>query len=150
MILQYNLWYSYMHSIHIYIYTLYYVRYPGDQPPILRYPLMGQALNKTGRRFNYMCNFPWQLWKMNGDAAMGGAWTPEFCNSWRTCGDPGKRNQHRTLPTARNVVCFCLANLRTQMCACHGPPNSVPLSLSRGGCTHSTIQLYMLTTMRCT
>jgi len=30
-----------------------------------------------------------ELWKMNGDAAMGGAWTPEFCNSWRTCGDPG-------------------------------------------------------------
>lgn len=31
-------------------------------PPILRYPLMGQALNRTGRQMNYMCNFPWQLW----------------------------------------------------------------------------------------
>jgi alpha-galactosidase len=50
---------------------------------------MGQALNKTGRRINYMCNFPWQLWKMKGDVANGGAWTPEVCNSWRTCGDPG-------------------------------------------------------------
>ena len=64
-------------------------RYPGDMPPILRYPLMGQALNRTGRKMNYMCNFPWQLWGMHGNAAMGGAWTSEFCNSWRTCGDPG-------------------------------------------------------------
>jgi hypothetical protein len=35
-------------------------RYPGDMPPILRYPLMGQALNRTGRQMNYMCNFPWR------------------------------------------------------------------------------------------
>ena len=46
---------------------------------------MGQALNRTGRQMNYMCNFPWQLWGMHGNAAMGGAWTREFCNSWRTC-----------------------------------------------------------------
>ena len=44
-----------------------------------------QALNRTGRQMNYMCNFPWQLWGMHGNAAMGGAWTAEFCNSWRTC-----------------------------------------------------------------
>lgn len=64
-------------------------RFPFDAPPILRYPLMGQALNKTGRHISYMCNFPWQLWGLRKDAAMGGEWVGEFCNSWRTCGDPG-------------------------------------------------------------
>ena len=63
-------------------------RFPFDAPPVLRYPLMGLALNRTKRPISYMCNFPWQLWKANGDAAMGGDWTGEFCNSWRTCGDP--------------------------------------------------------------
>lgn len=63
-------------------------RFPFDAPPILRYPLMGMALNKTGRNISYMCNFPWQLWGLKQDPSMGGDWTGEFCNSWRTCGDP--------------------------------------------------------------
>ena len=63
-------------------------RFPFDGPPILRYPLMAMALNKTGRNISYYCNFPWQLWGSRNDAAMGGAWVAEFCNSWRTCGDP--------------------------------------------------------------
>ena len=63
-------------------------RFPFDAPPVLRYPLMGQALNKTGRNISYYCNFPWQLWSSRGDASMGGKWVAEFCNSWRTCGDP--------------------------------------------------------------
>ena len=63
-------------------------RFPLAPPPALRYPIMGQALNRTGRNISYMCNFPWQFWGLEGDAAMGGRWVSEFCNSWRTAGDP--------------------------------------------------------------
>ena len=63
-------------------------RFPFAPPPILRYPLMAQALNRTGRSISYMCNFPWQFWGLEKDAAMGGRWVSESCNSWRTAGDP--------------------------------------------------------------
>jgi len=62
-------------------------RYPFSPPPILRYPQMALALNKTGRPISYLCNFPWQFWGLDKDPAMGGDWVGEFCNSWRTGGD---------------------------------------------------------------
>lgn len=63
-------------------------RFPFSPPPILRYPIMAQALNRTGRSISYMCNFPWQFWGLERDAAMGGRWVSETCNSWRVAGDP--------------------------------------------------------------
>jgi alpha-galactosidase len=63
-------------------------RYPFTPPPVMRYPIMGEALNRTGRNISYMCNFPWQFWHMQEDPAMGGRWVSEVCNSWRTAGDP--------------------------------------------------------------
>ena len=33
---------------------------PFTPSPILRYPIMQQALNHTKRKISYMCNFPWQ------------------------------------------------------------------------------------------
>ena len=63
-------------------------RFPFAPPPILRYPIMAQALNRTGRNISYMCNFPWQFWGLEKDAAMGGRWVSESCNSWRVAGDP--------------------------------------------------------------
>jgi len=30
-------------------------RFPFTPPPLLRYPIMSQALNKTGRSISYMC-----------------------------------------------------------------------------------------------
>jgi hypothetical protein len=63
-------------------------RFPFPPPPILRYPIMAMALNKTGRNISFMCNFPWQFWGLEKDPSMGGHWVSEFCNSWRTAGDP--------------------------------------------------------------
>jgi len=63
-------------------------RFPFTAPPIMRYPIMSQALNRTGRNISFMCNFPWQFWGLGGDAAMGGRWVSEVCNSWRVAGDP--------------------------------------------------------------
>jgi len=62
-------------------------RYPFSPPPILRYPIMAEALNKTGRPISYLCNFPWQFWNLHKDVAMGGDWVGEFCNAWRVGGD---------------------------------------------------------------
>ena len=63
-------------------------RYPFTPPPVMRYPIMAMALNKTGRPISFMCNFPWQFWGLDKDPAMGGRWVSEVCNSWRVAGDP--------------------------------------------------------------
>eukprot|EP00467_Chlorarachnion_reptans_P004614 CAMPEP_0114525360 /NCGR_PEP_ID=MMETSP0109-20121206/22375_1 /TAXON_ID=29199 /ORGANISM="Chlorarachnion reptans, Strain CCCM449" /LENGTH=492 /DNA_ID=CAMNT_0001706921 /DNA_START=304 /DNA_END=1782 /DNA_ORIENTATION=+ len=69
-------------------------RFPFNPPPILKYPLMAEALNRTGRNISYLCNFPWTFWDLYKDDADGGEWVGEFCNSWRTGGDaqPGFAN----------------------------------------------------------
>eukprot|EP00472_Partenskyella_glossopodia_P007573 CAMPEP_0197539366 /NCGR_PEP_ID=MMETSP1318-20131121/62506_1 /TAXON_ID=552666 /ORGANISM="Partenskyella glossopodia, Strain RCC365" /LENGTH=219 /DNA_ID=CAMNT_0043098061 /DNA_START=48 /DNA_END=703 /DNA_ORIENTATION=- len=43
-------------------------RYPFSPTPILRYPIMAEALNKTGRKISYLCNFPWQFWNLYKDS----------------------------------------------------------------------------------
>jgi alpha-galactosidase len=62
-------------------------RFPFTPPPILRYPQMAMALNKTGRNITYLCNFPWQFWSLEKDPADGGDWVGEFCHMWRVAGD---------------------------------------------------------------
>ena len=61
-------------------------RFPFNPPAVLKFPIMGLALNKTGRNISYMCNFPWEFWTRDWPAK-GGGWVDELCNSWRTGSD---------------------------------------------------------------
>eukprot|EP01047_Picozoa_sp_COSAG01_P008018 COSAG01_NODE_311_length_19072_cov_73.511727_6_plen_319_part_00 len=61
-------------------------RYPFNPPAIIKFPIMGLALNQTGRNISYMCNFPWEFWTRDWPAK-GGRWVSELCNSWRTGSD---------------------------------------------------------------
>ena len=79
-------------------------RYPFNPPAVLKFPIMGLALNATGRNVSYMCNFPWEFWTRDWPAK-GGGWVNELCNSWRTGSDARAGAWHPSLALVLHPGC---------------------------------------------